>query len=216
MGTTVNMNQTASKTFTWDMKCGWPNCGACAKCSSEDSSSTVHGKKQALLEETKFWPFTRSEETEPDTKKGEKDDKAEDKKATKAKANATKQDENTDTKKSEKEDKAEDTKATKAKANATKQDENTTKAVHGKKQALLGETKFWPFTSSEETEPDTKKGEKDDTTEDKKVTKAKANVTKQDENTDLEKVEKEDKAEDKKVTKAKANATKQDEHTDTK
>merc|ERR1712226_1404757 len=33
-----------------------------------------------------------------------------------------------------------------------------TKAVHGKKQALLEETKFWPFTSSEETEPDTKKG----------------------------------------------------------
>merc|ERR1712194_825059 len=101
------------------MKCGWPNCGACAKCSSEDSSSTVHGKKQALLEETKFWPFTSSEETEPDTKKGEKDDKSEDKKATKAKANAT------------------------------KQDENTTKLVHGKKQALLEETKFWPFTSSE-------------------------------------------------------------------
>merc|ERR1711920_343760 len=105
----------------------------------------VHGKKQALLEETKFWPFTSSEETEPDTKKDAKDDKAEDKKATMAKANAT--DENTDTEKGEKEDKAEDKKATKVEANETKHDE-TTKAVHGKKQALLEETKFWPFTST--------------------------------------------------------------------
>merc|ERR1712110_973215 len=120
--TAVNQNQTSSKTFTWDMKCEWPHCGACAKCSSEDSSSTVHGKEQALLEETKFWPFTSSEETEPDTKKGEKDDKAGDKKVTKAKANATKQDENTDTEKGEKEDKAEDKKATKVEVNATKQD----------------------------------------------------------------------------------------------
>merc|ERR1712228_437282 len=116
------------------------------------------GKKQALLEETKFWPFTSSEETEPDTKKDAKDDKAEDKKATKVEANATKHDENT-------------------------------KAVHGKKQALLEETKFWPFTSSEETDADTKKDEKekDDKAEDKKATKAKANATEEDENTDTKK-----------------------------
>merc|ERR1719469_1817211 len=109
-------------------------------------------------------------------------------------------------KKAEKEDKAEDTTATTANANATKQDENTTKAVHGKKQALLEETKFWPFTSGEETEPDTKKGEKNDKAEDTKAIKAKANATKQDENTDTKKDEKEDKAEDNKATKAKANA----------